>query len=302
MRVHRSTPKANFTILPNEAINDVRLSNADLGALVRMVSRKSGTRMDIKTMSGRFSDGQGSVSRSMTRLEDCGYLTRQRVRDPETGRITTNTDVYDVPRDPSLGFPSPGGSSDLPTGVITGFNDDVSTGLKDDDNVPPTSPTPPQESGGREDVVIDEKDTPSVELLAQIGQSNPRLLVGRREMPVLLPLIAEWRSRGYGDHHIRQAITEGLPERVYSARAFLEHRLREKMPERAVQRPVGASGVRPECSDCGRPVKKPGVCGVCAPKPQSVTNITETRRLGAVIARQAAMEAQVKAKISHTNG
>jgi hypothetical protein len=279
---------------------DRTLSNGARGLMLLLIKLDPRAPRDIKSLAAILQDGQGAVARQMAELRQRGYLTVRRLKDRITGTIATYVDLYDSPQaSPSLSTPRSGSPGQQTLGSTSGR-----------DNPPPLppeipAPAPSVPEGGREDLPQPEEtlaDAANVALLARLGRENPRLALGRREMAPLMPLLTEWRARGASEAHIRLALSEGLPERVYSPSGLLMTRLRNKMPEMVVQHPVQPSvSALPECTDCGRPVNGRGECGECSPRSSRVTEITETCGRGAAMARQAAIEALEKGRIlAHT--
>lgn len=328
MRIHRTKWTSHYTPMSNSVLRDRRLSLAARGLLGELLSLKDGTREDIRTLSAKNPDGQQLIARAMRELVAFGYMVRRRVRDRETGKITTVVDVYDTPQNttgkdlsevvPNLGNPSPGQSSDLPTGESNEESNQPTHGTTDateteddgtgtevgregfsdtttntgPDAVEPTSIGTQSSETETVEPEIDEAELAAcAEILGRIGRDYPRLALGRKEMAPLLPLVAEWRNRGVSDSSIRTILTEGLPERVHSARAFLAYRLRMKMPTKlvpAVAAPTAAT--MPECVECGRPTLSGGMCSMCVETSTStptVASLHTTKVRGIALARAA---------------
>lgn len=85
-----------FTILPNEALNDERLSWKARGLLAFLLSKPDHWRTTSAHLAKVAPDGRDAVRAGLTELEDAGYLVRRKYRD-ERGRWKQDTYVYDNP-------------------------------------------------------------------------------------------------------------------------------------------------------------------------------------------------------------
>lgn len=103
MRIHRSRPERDFTVIPNATLRDQRLSTAARGVLVELLSRPTGWRTTADAMSEDahrkrpdHAEGRRAMRAAFAELEACGYLVRTKVRDAG-GRWQTEFDLYDTP-------------------------------------------------------------------------------------------------------------------------------------------------------------------------------------------------------------
>ncbi|MDG3012359.1 replication protein [Rhodococcus sp. D2-41] len=87
----------NFTILSNEVINDGRLSYRARGILLFLLSKPADWRTRSDAIAAQSPEGRESVRTAMRELASLGYLTREKVRDPKTGRIATIQTVHEEP-------------------------------------------------------------------------------------------------------------------------------------------------------------------------------------------------------------
>lgn len=79
MPVLRQARKANFTTLPNELLQDQRLSCRDRGLLVWMLSKPSDWKFTHKTILQELpADGKTAILNSVKRLQGTGYLAISR--------------------------------------------------------------------------------------------------------------------------------------------------------------------------------------------------------------------------------
>ncbi|MCZ4125072.1 hypothetical protein [Streptomyces sp. H39-S7] len=251
MQIHRSAHRRAYTVIDNAALQDNRLSFAARGVLGYLLSRFDGERIDVRKLAALCRTGRQQIANALDELKKCGYYVVERVQDPETGRVTTRTAVYEKPQDqakpqvpPTARKPDAGDPGDTPSGESTG------------DEVPPSpeAPTAPAEVADADGA-----------LLRRIARIEPRLTVGVGEAGPLLPLFAQWRARGVPDRALAQMLTAGLPKQVFAPAAFLAARLvRKLLPEVRTAEPGRG---RRECDECGRPpAAGSGRCPSCAPQ------------------------------------
>lgn len=247
MQIHRSAHRRAYTVIDNAALQDNRLSFAARGVLGYLLSRFDGERIDVRKLAALCKTGRQQIANALDELKTCGYYVVERVQDPETGRVTTRTFVYENPEDrrkpqvvPAARKPDAGDPGNTPTGESTG------------DEVPP-SPVEPVELDGDDGA-----------LLRRIARIEPRLTVGVLEAGPLLPLFAQWRARGVPDKALAHMLTVGLPKQVFAPAGFLAARLvRKLLPEVRAAEPAREPR---ECDECGRPVAGgAGQCSLCAP-------------------------------------
>ncbi|MFF3094186.1 hypothetical protein [Streptomyces cyaneofuscatus] len=106
LKIRRSKPTANFTILPNELLRDDRLSYCARGVLGELLSRPSGWETNADALSERarrhrgdvVGEGRRGLRAAFAELEAAGYVLR-RTEKGEKGRFVTVLEVFDVPQD-----------------------------------------------------------------------------------------------------------------------------------------------------------------------------------------------------------
>ncbi|WSQ11318.1 hypothetical protein OG604_28220 [Streptomyces sp. NBC_01231] len=108
------------------------------------------------------------------------------------------------------------------------------------------------------------------ETLAQLGRTEPRLALSAADCAALEELAAAWLARGAAPADLTQSLVAGLPDPVYSPRALVHRRLRDKMPPELPapeERPSSRARLIMECTECrvpGRPEALPGgLCRAC---------------------------------------
>jgi hypothetical protein len=102
--IHRSRPKAGFTIVPNAALQDERLSFAARGMLAQLLSRPDGwdTTADqeserARSLRGKRGEGREAMRAVWRELKDAGYVHLVRAPGPR-GRWVTEVHLDDKPR------------------------------------------------------------------------------------------------------------------------------------------------------------------------------------------------------------
>ncbi|MEU9833438.1 hypothetical protein AB0D67_18100 [Streptosporangium sp. NPDC048047] len=282
MRVQHSKIDGSYTRIPNSVLRDRRLSFTARGILVFLLSLPEGARQDAHTLADQHPGlGRRGVSKALNELVACGYYVRRTIRDPATGRIRTETTVYDTPqRDvaqatqvtpvtavPATGTPAPGAAVTSPEGA----NDW-------EKEKPPTPDRPPDiraendtdnchyspKAATGNGISKIPTNTVSSAVIASFQNVDARLRVRTENAPKVAALVDEWFARGADAAAIRAAVTSGLPTGfLRSPVGIILYRLRTRMPA-----PVSASApvaARPaaECDDCARPVRSPGRCPWC---------------------------------------
>lgn len=110
MAIYRERNREQFTVISNTTIRDMRLSNRDLGALVRLLSLADNWRFSVKgLMAGHvMPDGREAISNALHSLERSGYLTRQLLKGEKGVFGGCEWEVFESPTiadSPSTGKP-----------------------------------------------------------------------------------------------------------------------------------------------------------------------------------------------------
>lgn len=106
MKIRRSRPESDFTIIPNSALRDDRLSYCARGVLVELLSRPNGWETNADALSDRarrhrgdvVGEGRRGLRSAFKELEATGYMVRRKEQG-EKGRFITVLEVYDAPQD-----------------------------------------------------------------------------------------------------------------------------------------------------------------------------------------------------------
>lgn len=110
-----------FTIITNAVVNDKRLSFRARGVLIWLLSKPVDWRTRSESIAARSDkDGRDAVRSAMRELADLGYIIREKVQDPETGRWSTTSTVYEEPRTAADDSDSPGPENPTPGVPVAG--------------------------------------------------------------------------------------------------------------------------------------------------------------------------------------
>jgi hypothetical protein len=98
MRIHQTDPSPDgCSSLPNELIEDDRLTDASLGLLVRLLHMDESADATIENLrSDKRGGGRKAISNAFAELEEFGYIVRSR-KQGERGWFVSSLDVYDTP-------------------------------------------------------------------------------------------------------------------------------------------------------------------------------------------------------------
>jgi hypothetical protein len=124
MSIIRQPHRRNYTVLPNEALRDDRLSFRATGLLAYLLSLPEGGTVDSTSLSRRKREGRNAIRTAYTELVEAGYVVRTKEQKAD-GKWVTYTDVFDEPqvdsRPGQAGKPTPG----KPTSVSGALRDQV---------------------------------------------------------------------------------------------------------------------------------------------------------------------------------
>jgi hypothetical protein len=106
MKIRRSRPESDFTIIPNSTLRDDRLSYCARGVLSELLSRPNGWETNADALSDRarrkrgdvVGEGRRGLRSAFKELEAAGYMIRRKEQG-EKGRFITVLEVYDTPQD-----------------------------------------------------------------------------------------------------------------------------------------------------------------------------------------------------------
>ncbi|MFI1655607.1 hypothetical protein ACH4ZU_11970 [Streptomyces sp. NPDC020472] len=255
--------------MPNRTARNRRLSFTARGLWLHLISLPDGAKEDVRTLADNNPGvGRKGVANALDELVAEGYYFRFTIRDSETGRVWTETAIHDlpqaedapVPASPATGDPAPGGAGASPSGERN-FS-------KDQGKIPPFPPRasdapagPERGEGDREKQ--DKQTAEAARILRRFAAIDTRLKLSERQIAKLAPSVADWLDRGASIGEITDAVTQGLPAKVYSAARLIADRLDRKRPERKRQWKQYA-----DCGEgCGNLLpagQESGICTECA--------------------------------------
>lgn len=96
MRIVRAPIHEGWSAIPNEALEDTRLSFKARGLLAYLLSRPPGWLTSASRLAGGGPDGRERILTGLRELEAAGYLRRYRQQD-ERGHWSTYSEVRDRP-------------------------------------------------------------------------------------------------------------------------------------------------------------------------------------------------------------
>ncbi|MFC8718897.1 hypothetical protein [Kitasatospora sp. NPDC057198] len=264
-------------MLPNEVLQDRRLTYTSRGLLFDLLSRPDGWREDGRRMADTSPQGRTAIYKALRELALAGYYRVVKVK-RDDGTIVSENHVYDTPQPvflPGAALPGPG-SPEPNTAVV----------LTKDPDQEPTLPAGAAEPPG---VVVNGRLREAAAVLLRAIRPEPRLRIGQAEAEELAPLVAQWQERGATPADLAAALLYGLPQPMHSAAAVLRNRLERKMPP--APDPVRQAPARySECARCHDPVPRPGICGPCAgiaPRTPAVGGGAAVTRIGMARVRDA---------------
>jgi len=97
MPIIKSAPRTEYTVIPNSTLQDKRLSFDERGVLAYLISRPSTWEISPSDLSSQGGIGRQKVYRILAHLIECGYCTREEIRDKGKFIDTVYT-VFDTPQ------------------------------------------------------------------------------------------------------------------------------------------------------------------------------------------------------------
>ncbi|MFF7977833.1 helix-turn-helix domain-containing protein [Streptomyces sp. NPDC007901] len=237
-----------YTVVDNRLLQHRELSLTAIGLAGHIQSLPTGARVDIKSLTGRFPEGEVRIAAALRELEAHGYLSRTRERLPN-GRMKSRTVSYNRPTGAEEGrevTPPPPPPPPAPAPA-------------------PRPPKPPLPEPTRSTPGTPDPQRTATTLLSRLHHDDPRLLLPEREVRRLAPAVDAWLERGASPEAVRRTLTSCLPaEPLRHPAGLLAHRLTEYLPP-----PPPPAPPRPlpfqDCDGCDRPFRAavPGRCRDC---------------------------------------
>ncbi|MEV0437798.1 hypothetical protein AB0I84_00720 [Streptomyces spectabilis] len=264
MRIQRTPRRANFTIVGNDVLRNRSLSFTARGILSYLLSLPDGADEDVRKLADKNPIiGRDGIKAAVDELIEARYYFRHTYRNSQ-GQVRTAVYVFDTPQDsftPLPDLPGTGPATPGTPGRLPSVGKDLES--KNETKTPPFSPAatvqPPVEREGNNG-----QEREAARLLGGLGSIDSRLALSAKQATALIPLAAQWLHRGATIAEITDALTQGLPPRVYSAAKLISDRLGRKLP---APRRQWKSYADCEASGCGRllPAEQDsGICRHCA--------------------------------------
>ncbi|MFE7480033.1 hypothetical protein [Streptomyces sp. NPDC057552] len=247
----------------NDVLRNRSLSFTARGILGYLLSLPDGADEDVRKLADKNPViGRDGVRAAVDELIEARYYFRHTYRDAR-GHMRTAVYVFDTPQDTFAPLPVPPGTGTATpgrTGTLPSVGKD--RGTKNETKTPPTSPAPPAEPVTAGDCRGELEHT-AAGLLDRLASVDSRLALSAKQATALIPLAVQWLHRGATVAEITDALTQGLPPRVYSAAKLIADRLGRKLPAPRRQWKTYA-----DCdADCGRLLpagQDSGTCRHCA--------------------------------------
>ncbi|MGW3336221.1 hypothetical protein ACWDCL_01905 [Streptomyces sp. NPDC001009] len=274
MQVHR-IPRhdRDFLIIANKAIQDPRISHTARGILALVISLPNGHKTNVRTLSDDYPQGRSAVAKAVRELREFGYWVTKTGRNEETNQIASTVDVYELPSIASAPVPTRPVTTPAAT-RNTGTSPYGEKGLsKDGEKTPPIPPAEPvveaaavdadeREGSSEKKNDFDPQAAEAARILRRFAAIDTRLKLNDRQVSKLVPQVADWLDRGATIAEITDAVTGGLPSKVYAAAKLIADRLDRKRPDRKRQwRKLH------DCPECRNPLpfgQESGICADCA--------------------------------------
>ncbi|MFI2412899.1 helix-turn-helix domain-containing protein [Streptomyces sp. NPDC018947] len=262
----------HFTVVGNHLLQHPDLSLTAIGLAVHIQSLPAGAPVGIKTLAGKFPEGEIRIAAALRELERHGYLTRAKER-LRSGRVVTRTVSYNRPR-AALTAAAPAALPAAPAA-------DPATPPSVARTAPaPGAPAPAAQAAAgpvAEAPAARAGRSPAAGLLARLRVQDSRLLLTESEVRRLAPAVTVWLERGVPASAVERLLTAGLPrEPIRHPAAFLERRLTADLPPLLPAPPSRPSGPAPHhpaplqtCDGCERAFRSPapGHCRDCRTHP-----------------------------------
>jgi len=250
--IHIAIPHTSrFTIVGNHLAQHAELSLVAIGIGVHIQSLPAGSKVGIKALAARFTEGETTIAAALRELETHGYLHRTRVR-LANGRMVTRTVLCNQP-----GAALRGGTVVAPPVPVTA---PVPAPLVAPAPVPMVAAPAPAPSPSPEPTPVPEESHPPVrvpsrtapkaarrplprprELTPELRQTASAILAGLRshakelvlsedDVEALVPGVAAWLERDAHPDSIRHALTTELPQPPKYPVKIVKHRLTVLLP------------------------------------------------------------------------
>ncbi|MFE4381827.1 hypothetical protein [Streptomyces cyaneofuscatus] len=282
--IHVAIPHTSrFTIVGNHLAQHAELSLVAIGIGVHIQSLPAGSKVGIKALVARFTEGETRIAAALRELEAHGYLHRTRVR-LANGRMVTRTVFCNQPgavlRGGAVVVPpapevAPGVPEPPPAPAPPPAPDPTSVPEESHPpvRVPPrTAPKPPRRPLPQPRALTPELRRTASAILADLRNHAEELVLSEADVEELVPGVAAWLEREVRPEAIRHALTTDLPKPPKYPAKIVRHRLTVLLPPPlpgaeelapAVRRPLAIP--LQNCDGCDRAFRsrEPGHCRGC---------------------------------------
>lgn len=104
--IFRKRLKNRFTMMPNSALQDERLSFKARGILALVLTKPDDWRINLVWLEKQASEGREAVRKAMKELSALGYCRKVLIQSPDTGHLIQT--IWQFTDSPTDGFPSDG--------------------------------------------------------------------------------------------------------------------------------------------------------------------------------------------------
>jgi hypothetical protein len=101
----RTKKNRNYTVINNTVLEDERLSWRARGIAAYLLSKPDDWEINYQHLWKNGTEGRDAILKSMKELEDCGYLVRTRLQQPD-GKFTTLVTMHEEPQPSTENPPS----------------------------------------------------------------------------------------------------------------------------------------------------------------------------------------------------
>ncbi|MFI1799195.1 hypothetical protein ACH427_17855 [Streptomyces sp. NPDC020379] len=252
MLKHVSAPARFFSQVPNEIIRHPHLSSDAVRLLTWQLSLPDGVDQPLSKTAEQAGIKKTAFTRAKRELAAAGYFHEWRGQGAG-GLWRTRQLVSNVPLTAEEAVAvRDGGAPPSAVPPAIGEPGRPAVGRSPKENTGENTSHPLAERGAR--------------AIVAVCHAERRLRLAGREVERLAPLAGEWLSRGATLQELREALTDGLPERVHSPVGILRDRLTRKMPDPAPEPAPRPQPLRACTGTCGRmirPVADETTCRDC---------------------------------------
>ncbi|MEV7727245.1 helix-turn-helix domain-containing protein [Streptomyces sp. NPDC087917] len=267
-----------YTVIGNHLIQNAKMTLTARGLGAYIQSLPPGTPVGIKELARRVPEGEIRIAAALRELEAHGYLKRVREQLPN-GRFVTRTVSYNRPRKMTHSAPPPPPPRDLPNPPDLPPAPEPEPEPEPEPLAPAWEPAPPVEPEPTSAPSPEPPEPPTprrraaMDILARLRRTDPRLLLGQRDIDRLADGVETWLERGGTTDSIISVLTARVPDPVTNPAGLIAHRLKAQLPPVLEAEFRRSAYVPPDpfqtCPTCDRAFRSPspGWCDDCGDPP-----------------------------------